>query len=128
MKVRIAAVLWLAGCSSNLGPTDMGGGCVMIGGQCLYPPTQPAARTACGNITEYCDPRAQPKPNLTCLGTTPMPAPGPATVTMTGFVHVFSNGPNSQNVSIAVYDAAALRAAGNPTSVTPIAQVAASAL
>src|SRR5277367_3198422 len=67
------------------------------GGGCFFPPTMAAARTQCDDVTEYCDTTGVATPNLTCL-TSPMPpTPGsaPATVTLTGFVHVFSIGPDS---------------------------------
>ncbi|HEY2749331.1 MAG TPA: hypothetical protein VGL86_32155, partial [Polyangia bacterium] len=77
------------------------------GGGCFYPPTVAAARTQCGDVTEYCDTTGVMAPNLGCL-TAPMPpaaGAAPASVTLTGFVHVFSSGPDSNNVRVQVFDA-----------------------
>src|SRR5579859_670410 len=119
--------LLTAACTSGTTSADMST-CVMINGQCLYPPALTATRTQCGDVTDYCDSTGVLAPNLTCLTTPKMPPALPATVTLTGFVHAFSSGPDSKGVSIAVYDMAALKAAGNPGAVTPIAAIASSTL
>jgi hypothetical protein len=49
-----------------------------------------------------------------------VPKAGPSKVTLTGFVHVFSSGPDSTNVSLAIYDAAALSGGADPKSATPL--------
>lgn len=85
------------------------GSCTMLvdGGACFVPPTQAAARTQCGDVTEYCDTTGASTPALGCLGQSgPAPGATPATVTLTGFVHVFSSGPDSNNVKVQVFDAA----------------------
>ena len=46
-------------------------------------------------------------------------------MTLTGFVHVFSSGPDSGNVTVTVYDAAALAGGADPVSVTPLGQTVA---
>ncbi len=122
-KFFALAICFAAGCGNNSAPmNDMGpSGCVMIGGQCLFPPTAPAARTQCGDVTEYCDKTGVTTPNLACLTNPVVPPSGPATVTLTGFVHAFSSGPDSKGTSVAIYDAAALKAASSPSGVTPIA-------
>lgn len=93
------------GCSGK--PQGSGVMCspLVDGGACFYPSTVAAARTQCGDVTEYCDKTGVTTPNLDCLNN---PAPGPGTpdkVTLTGFVHVFSSGPDSNNVKVQVFDA-----------------------
>ena len=124
MNRLIVALALVAGCGSNAGTNDMGSGCTMIEGVCLFAPTTIAVRTPCGDVTEFCDKTANPTPNLACLATPIVPGAGPATVTVTGFVHVFSSGPDSKGVSVAFYDAAALSAGQEITSTSPIAMLA----
>jgi hypothetical protein len=128
-RLLICACVGALGCGSN-GSTQMDGGsnCTILDGQCFFPPAHAAQRTACGDVTDYCDPKAKPTPNLACLTTPITPPAGPATVTLSGFVHAFSAGPSSQGVSIAVYDAAQMLAAADPSTVTPIATLAATTL
>jgi hypothetical protein len=123
MRGLILVGVLVAGCGSGSGGN--GGGCTQFGAVCLFPPTQAAVRTACGDVTEYCDSGAQPMPNLTCLATPKSDGSGPATVTLTGFVHVFSSGPDSTNVLVAVYDAASLANGADPKNVSPIAMTTA---
>ena len=69
------------------------------------PRRAPHAATSPSTATRRGDHRAQPR----------LPRPdavrhrgtAPATVTLTGFVHVFSSGPDSNDVTVQVYDAAA---------------------
>lgn len=76
------------------------------GGGCFYPPTLAAQRTQCGDVTEYCDTSGATTPNLSCLGGHgPAPGASPAKVTLTGFVHPFSSGPDSNGVTVQVFDA-----------------------
>jgi hypothetical protein len=124
----LMAVAALAACSSPATTNNDMGGCTMVAGQCLFPPTTTPARTQCGDVTEFCDTTGRVAPNLDCIATPKVPPAGPAMVTLTGFVHAFSSGPDSKGVSIAVYDATALRAAGNPAAATPIATLAMTAL
>jgi hypothetical protein len=112
--VALAIAVAAAGCNNHAATKDMGSGCVTIGGVCLFPPAQKAVRTPCGDVSEYCDATAMPTPNLGCLTSPVTPPAGPATVTLTGFVHAFSSGPDSKGVSIAIYDAAALKGASAP--------------
>jgi hypothetical protein len=120
----LTAALFALGCggsSSNDNGDGGGNMCMMLpGGQgCFFAPTQPAARTQCGDVTEYCDTSGTAAPNLSCLGQSgPTPGTAPATVTLTGFVHVFSSGPDSNNVKIQVFDAKTVTAndpANQPT-------------
>ncbi|HEY7957379.1 MAG: hypothetical protein ACHQ17_11040 [Polyangia bacterium] len=119
----------VAGCGGNHQVTgDLGGGCTTIDGVCLTPAPLAAVRTACGDVTEYCDPAGKPAPNLACLATPPALKPGPAAATLTGFIHVFSSGPDSKNVSVAIYDAAPLLAGMDLSAVTPLATIASTTL
>jgi hypothetical protein len=121
--------LWLAfllmGCGDNSNNNMMMTGCTQLGSVCLFAPTVPAARTPCGDVTEYCATDGTTAPNLSCLVTPKMNGAGPSTVTLTGFVHVFSSGPDSANVSVAVYDAATLASGSDIAAVQPIAQTVA---
>ena len=86
------------------------------GGACFAPAPLPAARTQCGDVTEYCDTTGMTAANLDCLGKSgPAPGATPAKVTLTGFVHVFSSGPDSNDMKVQVFDAANVTAA-NPAA------------
>jgi len=118
----------IAGCGpGDTGSDDMGCGTCpvpLIDGVCftgVSAPPKEATRTGCGDVTEFCDPASKPAPNLTCLATPPAPKSGPATVTLTGFVDVFSNGPDSRGVSVTVFDAATLLAGQDIATASPIA-------
>jgi len=130
----IALALTLAACGgSGNNNTDGGGGTCnapnqMVNGYCLSPSGMAAARTQCGDVTEYCDKTGKPAPNLACLTNPMMPPAGPSTVTLTGWVHVFSNGPDSKGVSIQIFDAATLTGGADITTASPIATLAASSL
>jgi hypothetical protein len=92
-------------------PQGSGAVCAQLGtadmGACFFPATTAAVRTPCGDVTEYCDKSAVTTPNLDCLGkSAPAPGASPTKVTLTGFVHVFSSGPDSNNVKVQVFDAA----------------------
>jgi len=107
--------------------TTLGGGTggADMGGACFFPATLAAARTPCGDVTEYCDKSAVAAPNLDCLGkTAPAPGASPAKVTLTGFVHVFSSGPDSSNVKVQVFDAAMVTAT-NPAMQQALGSVSA---
>jgi hypothetical protein len=116
----------LAGCGGgNMQNTDGGTGCspgqIKFGAVCLTAPTMPAARTACGDVTEFCDATASMKPNLGCLSAGPKNhPPTPATVTMTGFVHPFSSGKSNATVTIQVYRASDLLGVSDISMAQPI--------
>src|SRR5262245_51935975 len=105
--IYFSLVFFAAGCGNNT--MMMNTNCSTFGSVCIYTPPDPAARTACGDVSEFCDPMSKPAPNLSCLTSNMVNRPAtPATVTATGWVHVFSNGPDSTNVSITVWDQALL--------------------
>lgn len=124
MKRALGFFLCLAcGCANNNGSSgDGGSGCTLIDGVCLSPPAMEAQRTVCGDVTDYCAPSAA-APSLECLASPKLPVGGPQTVTLTGFVDVFSAGPDSRGVSIAVFDATPLLAGQDIAQVTPIVEV-----
>jgi len=98
-------------------------GCVKFGDSCLFPPMQVATRTPCGDVSEFCDPTMQPAPNLTCLGQGPATPPTtPDKVTLTGFVHVFSSGPDAKGLTVQVFEQSALTGGADPATLTPLAQ------
>lgn len=118
---KLVLALALIGCGGSNDTNRTG--CTPFGAVCLFTPLEAANRTPCGDVTEYCDKTATAAPNLACL-TAPKPdGSGPATVTLTGFVHVFSSGPDSGNVTVQLFDAAQLQGGGEPTN--PITQVVA---
>jgi hypothetical protein len=93
-----------------------------VGGVCVRPTSADAARTMCGEITEYCACAEEDcRPECTsCSGASldvscveqPYTAPaGPATATLAGYLDVFGNGPDADGVVIEVFDAVALAAA-----------------
>jgi hypothetical protein len=122
------------GCSGK--PQGSGAMCTTIGGgdggvvdggadlgTCFYAPTLAAQRTPCGAVTEYCDKTSVSTPNLDCLNKIgPAPGAPPVTVTLTGFVHVFSSGPDSNGVKVQVFDAASITAT-DPGTQNPIASL-----
>jgi hypothetical protein len=121
-------VLLITGCGDGGSGTDDMGAAVcptaLIDGICFAnPPPAAAQRTACGDVTEFCDKAAVKAPNLTCLTTPPTPKAGPATVTVTGFIDVFSNGPDSRGISITVYDASQLIGGQDIATASPIAML-----
>ncbi len=125
LSLSATVVLLAASCGGSANTnTDMPqSGCTVFGKSCLPTPLAAAVRTPCGQVTEFCDAAANPTPNLTCLGQTGgTPPAGPAKVTLTGFVHPFSSGPNSNDLTVQVFDAAAITGGADPATATPIAQ------
>jgi hypothetical protein len=125
MKRAVLLLLLVAGCSNNSTSDDGGFTCQTLdAGVCIYPPTAAAQRTQCGDVTEFCDTTGVTTPNLSCL-TTPKQGPAtPASVTVTGFIHVFSSGPNSSGVSVAFFDASPLLSGTDINQVAPLAMLA----
>jgi hypothetical protein len=129
MKLKWVSVLAIAACSSGNSSSDGGSpNCNMVNGFCLMPSGSAAVRTQCGDVTDYCDKTGKSAPNLACLTTPVMPPATPAMVTLTGFVHVFSNGPDSKGVSVQIFDATSLTGGADPSTVTPLATIASSML
>jgi|GEM_PF-2089970 len=103
-------------------------------GLCYYAPKYSSKRTQCGEIVDNCDTSGTSTPQLSCWQGDPPAAPsGKESITLAGFVDVFSNGPNSDKITISVYDAKELEdaiakaAAGDglakktfPSGVSPI--------
>jgi hypothetical protein len=121
--VPLAAVLFALGCSPEPYPKVT---CMTLPGgtACIPDPTTAAVRTACGDVTQYCDPTSNPAPNLTCLPSpTVSPPATPATVTLTGFAHVFSSGPDSDKLTVQLFDATTLQSGSDPAGVTPLASL-----
>jgi hypothetical protein len=126
-KLGFVAIALLFGCPPPANVPDDASVCPMekeIDGVCfLNSPPAPATRTPCGDVTEFCDKTNVPTPALGCLANPPMKPTGPDKVTMTGFIDVFSNGPDSKSMSIAVYDAQALLAGQDIATASPIAML-----
>ncbi|MDB4964828.1 MAG: hypothetical protein JWN44_517 [Myxococcales bacterium] len=116
--LALATVVATIGCGgTNNGNSDGGTGCATFadGGACFNAASQTAVRTQCGDVTEYCDTSGNVVPNLGCLTAPSTTRPStPAKVTLTGFVHVFSSGPDSNNVTVQVFDAASLASGLDP--------------
>jgi hypothetical protein len=120
MKLVLASILFVLGCGgSNNGNNNCS---ALPGGvACFFPATAAATRTPCGDVSEYCDKTATAAPNLGCLANpNTNPAPGPTQVTLTGFVHVFSSGPDSNNVTVQVFDATTLAGGADPAGLMAV--------
>ena len=98
---------------------------------CMYPwdESKPElALTLCDEVSENCKPcegacaDTPTTPNFDCL-TDPLMGPAdPATVTLTGFVDVFSSGPNSDGARVQVFRESALAGVTDISTVAPIAE------
>ena len=84
--------------------------------------TKPALElTECGEVFELCS-NDGPVADFSCVDTPPGDPPEtPDTVTMTGFVDVFSSGPNSDNARVFVYRESQLTDTTDLDTATPIA-------
>lgn len=92
---------------------------------CMLPwdTTKPAMElTQCGEVFENCS-ETGPTPDFSCVGQPTNPPATPATVTMTGWVDVFSSGPSSDKARIQVFRESQLEGVTDPDTVTPLAQV-----
>ncbi len=78
--------------------------------------------TECGEVFENCSDTG-PTPDFSCLDNPGTPPATPAMVTMTGFVDVFSSGPNSDKARVQVFRASQLDGVTDPDAVTPLAQL-----
>jgi hypothetical protein len=123
--LAVVALVLQPGCSDDSSAGDSGGkrdggadgqlSCpkdypVNFNGVCIArSPAKVSKRTQCAEIVEDCDTTGQTTPNLACLsGAAPKPPAGPATVTLAGFVDVFSSGPDANNIKIEIFDEAEL--------------------
>jgi hypothetical protein len=126
----LVSVWFACGGGSNNPGDGMMSGCVKFGDSCLFPPTDAAGtpivstRTQCGEVTDFCAPvSAAQAPNLACLGQTNTTTPaGPAKVTLTGFIDVFSSGPDAKGLTVQVFEESALAGGVDPAMLTPVAQ------
>ena len=125
----------LAGCGDGGGGADAGpiGACRGTYSQafpsedeptfCLYPwdTSKPElALTPCDEVSENCA-EGDTTPDFSCL-TDPIVGPAdPATVTLTGFVDVFSSGPDADGARIQVFRQSDLEGVSDFDGVTPLA-------
>ena len=125
--VLLALLGSAAACGGGSSNSDGGdpSGCVKFGDSCLFAPTVAATRTPCGEVTDFCDPTMNPTPNLTCLGAaTTTPPATPAVVTLTGFIHVFSSGPDAKGLTVQIFKQSDLVGGADPATLAPLAQTA----
>lgn len=140
LMLALALSTSMAGCGGGGDDDACNGGVVPDPGcSCVYPKKNPGSavctlpldvaerpetkRAQCGDLKEFCAKDATTAPKLGCL--TAAPAQEPATpdkVTLTGWVDVFSSGPDSNDVTIQIFDAAQLDAAASIDAVTPIGE------
>jgi len=126
-RLRLITFFFIASScgGSSSGPDGQSGNCTKFGDSCLASPTQVAVRTPCGEVSEFCDPWMIPAPSLGCLEATLSASPAtPASVTLTGFVHVFSSGPDAKGLTVQVFPQSALADGADPATLTPMAQQA----
>src|SRR6478672_10621318 len=124
MRSTAIVLGFLAGCTdptpgSAMVPCDSN----FFKGACVYAPTVAATRTGCGEVPDFCDASGDPAPNLSCLSSATAPATS-GMVTVTGFVHALTTGPDTNGLSVAFYQAAPLIAGQDIGAATPIAQAA----
>ncbi len=81
-------------------------------GMCFAEPLAEGRRTQCGEIIDHCDTSGQAKPRLDCWQGDPPAAPdGPKTVTLAGYIDVFSSGPDADDLTVEIYEYEKLQAA-----------------
>lgn len=81
------------------------------GETCVYSTLSETTRTQCGGqhgIWEDCDDTGTTAPDLSCLGVPDNPPADPPTVTLTGYMEVFSAGEEPTDIKVQVYDPADL--------------------
>ncbi|MDY0001138.1 MAG: hypothetical protein RBU30_07590 [Polyangia bacterium] len=94
------------------------------GRTCVYETLSETIRTPCGDVWEDCDATGMSAPALSCIGQADNPPPNPPTVTIQGFLDVFSAGPEPVGIVVKVFDAATLTGVTRlDDSVSPIAEV-----
>lgn len=91
---------------------------------CLLPwdTSKPALElTECGEVFENCS-NSGTTPNFSCVDEPPGEPPAtPATVTLTGWVDVFSSGPNADGARIQIFRESDLAGVSDITTATPLA-------
>jgi hypothetical protein len=128
MKRFLAFALLGTACSNTPSQLDMLS-CTVVdstvvdGGICLLPTTNKPSRTQCGEVKEACDTTGITTPNEACLASPNPPGSGPSKVVLTGFVRVFSGGPDTKGTSVTVYDAAPLLGGMSLAATTPLAKL-----
>jgi len=78
---------------------------------CVYNTLSETTRTQCGGqhgIWEDCDDTGTTAPDLSCIGVLDNPPANPPTVTVTGYLEVFSAGDEPTDIKVQVYDPADL--------------------
>lgn len=77
--------------------------------------------TECGEVFEACSSIGS-TPDLSCLDGQGTPPATPATVTMTGFIDVFSSGPNADKARVQIFRASDLTGGADFATANPIAE------
>lgn len=94
------------------------------GRTCVYQTLSETIRTPCGDVWEDCDASGLSTPDLACIGEVDVPPQNPPTVTIQGFLDVFSAGPEPVGLTVKVFDAANLTGVTRlDDSVSPLAEV-----
>ncbi|MFH2007900.1 MAG: hypothetical protein ABI333_15055 [bacterium] len=111
--------------NQNSGLDCIGGFVTSESGEtCVYNPLSETTRTACGDIWEDCDASGIPAPDLSCVGVADTPPPNPPTVTVEGFLDVFSSGPDPMDLTVQIFDADELIGVTRiDNSVTPLGEI-----
>jgi hypothetical protein len=125
----------LVGCSDDDSPggnnssVDAGMNCLSsfepseTGETCVYNELVEVTRTQCGDIWEDCD-ESGSAVNLSCLGQPDNPPANPPTVTLQGYLDVFSAGPEPTDIKVQVFDPADLEGVTRiDSSITPLGEV-----
>lgn len=94
------------------------------GDTCVYQTLSEVTRTPCGDIWEDCDASGMATPVLGCVGELDVPPANPPTVTMQGFLKVFSAGPEPVGLRVRVFDQASLEGVTRlDDTVSPLGEV-----
>lgn len=94
------------------------------GKSCVHAPLLETSRTPCGDVWEDCDASGVSAPSLDCVGQEDTPPASPPTVTVQGFLNVFSAGPEPVDVRVAIFDPAELQGVTRiDDSLTPLGEV-----
>lgn len=94
---------------------------------CVYNTLSETTLTACGGqhgVWEDCDDTGSAAPDLSCLGVPDTPPASPPTVTITGYLDVFSGGDEPLDIKVQVFDPADLVGVTRiDSSITPLGEV-----